>query len=106
MKMLICEGSSPAAGEVVRFGLALAQAAGAKAVRFHARDGDPVEKILTESAAGGFNLIVIGSRGGRGLAKLLMGSTSSRLAKQSPLPLLIVKGQRPSLRRILACTSG
>jgi nucleotide-binding universal stress UspA family protein len=35
-----------------------------------------------------------------------MGSTSSRLAKQSPLPLLIVKGRRLAVKKILACTAG
>ncbi len=106
MKFLICDKGSQAASIAGRFGSMLAQLAGAEAAHFHAHHGDPVEQILAEAARGGFDLIVIGSRSGRGLAKLFLGSTSSQLAKRSPLPLLIVKGQRESVRRILVCTGG
>lgn len=106
MKILICRGDTPAAYEAARFGSSLAGAAGAEAVQLHVSDGDPVEEILIQSAVGGFEMIVIGSSAGRGLAKLFMGSTSSRLAKQSPLPLLIVKGRRPGVKKILICTAG
>ena len=106
MKFLICDKGSEAANEAGRFGSGLAQLAGAEAVHFQVSGGDPVERILAESARGGFDLIVIGSRGGRGLAKLFMGSIATRLAKQSPQPLLIVKGRRESVQRILVCTGG
>ena len=74
MKFLICDKGSEAANEAGRFGSGLAQLAGAEAVHFRVGGGDPVERILAESARGGFDLIVIGSRGGRGLAKRFMGS--------------------------------
>ncbi len=106
MKFLICDKGSEAADEAGRFGSALARSARADATHFRVSDGDPVERILTESTQGGFDLIVIGTRSGRGLSKLFLGSTSSRLAKQSSLPLLIVKSQRESVKRILVCTGG
>ncbi|MBI3244330.1 MAG: universal stress protein [Chloroflexi bacterium] len=106
MKFLICDKGSEAADVAGRLGSALARLAGAEATHFRVSDGDPVEQILTESARGSFDLIVIGTRSGRGLAKLFLGSTSSRLAKQSSLPLLIAKGRRESVKRILICTGG
>ena len=47
-----------------------------------------------------------GSRGRRGLARLVYGSVASRLARYARVPALIVKGQRPAVRRVLACTGG
>lgn len=106
MKFLICEDGSPTAQEAARYGGELARQAAADIIRLQVHSGDAVAQILNEATRGNFNLIVIGSRGGRGLAKLLMGETASRLAKRSPMPLLIVKGKRESARQILVCTGG
>jgi nucleotide-binding universal stress UspA family protein len=40
------------------------------------------------------------------LTRLLLGSTAATLARYVRAPLLIVKGARPALRRILLCTGG
>nr|MBI2903873.1 universal stress protein [Chloroflexota bacterium] len=121
MKFLICIDGSPPALEAARQGAALAAAAGAQVTRLRVarqpretapdasirlRVGEPVEQILAEVSEGAHDLVVIGTSGGRGLAKLFMGSTSSRLAKRSPVPLLVVKGRRESVKRILVCTGG
>ncbi|MBI4316324.1 MAG: universal stress protein, partial [Chloroflexi bacterium] len=104
MKFLICVDGSPAALEAARQGEALAAAAGAQVTRLRVarqpreiapeastrlRVGEPVEQILAEVSEGPYDLVIIGTSGGRGLAKLFMGSTSSRLAKRSPVPLLV-----------------
>ena len=70
------------------------------------RTGQAAEQILADSASAAYDLIVIGSRGRRGLRRLVLGSTAATLAKYSRVPLLIVKGARMRLRRILVCTGG
>lgn len=75
-------------------------------LRVKMRAGHAAEKILDESEESAYDLIVIGSRGRRGLTRFLLGSTAATLAKYARSPLLIVKGERTSLRRILVCTGG
>jgi nucleotide-binding universal stress UspA family protein len=52
--------------------------------------GEPSEKIVEVAELGGFDLIVIGSRGLGGRASAL-GSVSSRVVDKSSCPVLIVK---------------
>ncbi|TDB84997.1 universal stress protein [Actinomadura sp. 7K534] len=49
-------------------------------------------KALAEQAEGAFELVV-GSRGRGGFASMLLGSTSRRMASQSPVPVVIVRGE-------------
>ena len=123
MKFLICvEGSQPA-DEAAELGEALARSAGAETARIRVvesqreaerhretasliRAGSPVQEILAEATRGNFDLIVIAPHTRSGLARLFVGSTASRLAKQSTTPLLIVKAHREAVRRILICTGG
>lgn len=123
MKFLICvEGSQPA-DEAAQLGETLARLAGAETARIRVVDsqreadrhrhsasliraGSAVQEILAEAARGRYDLVVIASHARTGLAELFMGSTASRLAKQSPVPLLIVKERREAVRRILVCTGG
>lgn len=123
MKFLICVEGSRVADEAARVGEGLAQLAGAETARIRVVDsqreaerhrgtgslvrvGGPVQEILAEAEQGGFDLIVIGAHTRNRFAELFLGSTASRLAKQSHLPLLIVKQVRESIQRILACTAG
>jgi nucleotide-binding universal stress UspA family protein len=65
------------------------------------------QALLAESAGGRYDLIVVGSRGRRGWARLAFGSVAARLARYAEAPVLIVKGPpRTALRRVLACTGG
>jgi nucleotide-binding universal stress UspA family protein len=52
--------------------------------------GRPGDIILSESVLGGFDLIVIGSRGRSGLSELL-GSVSHQVVTQSKIPVFVVK---------------
>ncbi len=70
------------------------------------RRGHAAEEILEEAEEHDYDLVVVGSRGRRGITRFLMGSTAARLARYCPSPVLIVKGQRRSLDRILVCTGG
>lgn len=56
------------------------------------RIGRPHEDIIKTALEKKANLIVIGSRGLRGLERMLLGSVSSYIATNSPIPVLIVPG--------------
>ena len=70
------------------------------------RRGHAAEEILEETEQNDYDLVVVGSRGRRGVTRFLLGSTAARLARYCPVPVLIVKGRRRRLRRILVCTGG
>ena len=53
--------------------------------------GRPGGTIVSEAMEGGFDLVVIGSRGLGGLAKLVLGSVSQRVVNESKVPVLVVK---------------
>ena len=48
------------------------------------------DEILKAAAAHDCDLVVLGTRGHRGVARFVMGSVSERVARQSGLPVLIV----------------
>lgn len=50
--------------------------------------GDPAEELI--SAARDADLLVVGSRGGGTLARLLIGSVSSKVAQHASCPVVIV----------------
>ncbi|MCA9488687.1 MAG: universal stress protein [Myxococcales bacterium] len=52
--------------------------------------GDPVQ-VVTELAAAGYGLVVVGTHGRTGLAHLRMGSVAERVARHSPVPVLVVR---------------
>ena len=53
-------------------------------------EGQPDEVIVGTAAARGADLIVLGSHGRTGMAKLLLGSTSERVINQTTCPVLVV----------------
>jgi len=53
--------------------------------------GKPVKSIIDEAKAEGSDLIVIGSHGIGGMAKLLLGSVSSRVVEEAPCSVLVVR---------------
>jgi nucleotide-binding universal stress UspA family protein len=53
--------------------------------------GAPVDAILGEAKARGANMIIAGTHGRTGLAHLVLGSVAERLARESPVPVLVVK---------------
>lgn len=52
--------------------------------------GDPADAIVTEARAGGYDLIVTGTRGRKTIARVLLGSVSHKVAESAPCAVLIV----------------
>jgi len=89
--------------------IAAAQALLAAPAEVRRRPEPRAEALLAESAEGGYDVIVAGSRGRRGLRRLALGSMAAQLARDARVPVLLVKGPpRPISAggRVLACTSG
>jgi nucleotide-binding universal stress UspA family protein len=90
----------------VRAALERARALFPKPVEEKIRWGRAVNEILAEAGSGDYAFMIMGSRGRRGWQRLAFGSVAARLIRYSPIPVLIVKGERTPVRRLLACTSG
>lgn len=70
------------------------------------RHGHAAEQILNEAETWHADVIVIGQLGRRGLTRFLMGGTAARVMQYARGSVLLVKGHRPALKKILACTAG
>ncbi|MDT8356923.1 MAG: universal stress protein [Methanomicrobiaceae archaeon] len=70
--------------------IAIIASRNAQAVRTHRKVGDPRREILALAEIIGADLIMIGSRGRSGLKELLLGSVSSFVAGNSPVPTVLV----------------
>lgn len=53
--------------------------------------GQPGRSIVSRAEEGGFDLIVIGSRGLSGIKELVLGSVSHRVVDDSTIPVLVIK---------------
>jgi nucleotide-binding universal stress UspA family protein len=69
--------------------VAQARAAGIRAT-FLVWQGDPSDAILEAAEAEDVDLVVLGSHGRGRLGRLVLGSTSSRVAAESPRRVLVV----------------
>ena len=57
-------------------------------------DGRPASKIIEVAKKGGFDLIIMGSRGLGNIEGLFLGSVSNGVINRSKTPVLIVKGEK------------
>ena len=55
----------------------------------------PARAILDLAGKEGSELIVVGTHGRSGLSHLLLGSVAEKLLRLSPVPVLVVRGQKP-----------
>lgn len=75
-------------------------------IRLRLRDGgDAAGVILNEMDAISYDLVVMGSRGRKGLKRWVMGSTAQRVALFSEQTVLVVRGAG-ELQRVLVCSDG
>jgi nucleotide-binding universal stress UspA family protein len=70
------------------------------------RKGQSVEEIVEETEKRGYDMIVVGARVMNRFTQLLLRSVTQQVTKRVPVSVLIVKEERPSLKRILICTGG
>jgi nucleotide-binding universal stress UspA family protein len=56
--------------------------------------GPPVESLLASVASRGATRVVMGTHGRTGVAHVLLGSVAERVARLSPVPVLIVKAPK------------
>lgn len=65
-------------------------AAGVEATAL-ARAGNPAQVVIETAEAGGFDLILIGTRGRHAIERFLFGSTAERVAWHATTPVLLVR---------------
>lgn len=53
--------------------------------------GDPGTEICREAQEGGYDLVVVGSRGRNQFAEIVLGSVSSRVLHHAGIPVLVVR---------------
>ena len=69
----------------------LAQSRGAKAVHIAVMEGDAAKTIVDYANKGGFDFIVMGTRGLGGVKGLLLGSVSMAVIQTAKMPVMVVK---------------
>jgi nucleotide-binding universal stress UspA family protein len=78
-----------------------------RAVRRRRRAASPAEEILREAREGNYDLLIVGeSEHERRVQHLLQSSAAVRVAERAPCSVMVVKGKRDAIRRILLCDSG
>jgi nucleotide-binding universal stress UspA family protein len=65
-------------------------ARGLKSVRIEAKAGAAAEAILDTAVEGGFDLIVMGTHGRKGLRRMILGSVAEAVVRRAPCPVLTV----------------
>ena len=60
------------------------------------KTGDARAQIDTTAAEVGADLIIMGTHGRRGVARLLLGSVAESVARTAPCPVLLVRGEQKS----------
>ena len=60
-----------------------------------ALEGGPAGEIVRFAREGGFDLVVIGTHGRRGVKKLVLGSVAEHVVRMAHCPVLVVRHRRP-----------
>lgn len=74
-------------------------------VRLLQRSGHLADEVPRQAKASPYDLVIVGSRGRHGLARLLLGSTALRIVEHTPASVLVVKGRPQGFSRFLACSA-
>ena len=74
---------------------AIGSVSGAAQVARCVRTGKPAVEILREARASGSDLIVMSSRGQTGIRTRFFGSTTERVLRETPIPVLITPAHQP-----------
>ncbi len=63
-------------------------------VKTHILTGDAAEEIINFAQKEGFDLILMGTHGRKGLDKVIFGSVAERVVKGAPCPVLTINPYR------------
>lgn len=74
-------------------------------VALHRRTGRMAKEVVRQAQAAPYDLVVIGSRGRRGVVRLLLGSVALHVTGHAPASVLVIKGRARDLKRFLVCSS-
>ena len=74
-------------------------------VALHRQAGRMAEEVVRQAQATPYDLVVIGSRGRRGIVRLLLGSVAIHVTGHAPASVLVVKGRTRDLKRFLVNSS-
>ena len=74
-------------------------------VDIHWRAGRLANEVVLQTQAVPYDLLVIGSRGRRGVTRLLLGSVALNVTGYAPASVLVVKGRARDLENFLVCSS-
>lgn len=74
-------------------------------VTIHQRAGRLADEVVNQARVAPYNLVIIGSRGRRGVVRLLLGSVALHVTEHAPASVLVVKGRARHLRQFLVCSS-
>lgn len=70
------------------------------------RRGHAAEEILRQAETGDYEMVATGAHGHGGLTRVLLGSTSSRLARHLSTSLLICRRPPSRVDQVLICSAG
>lgn len=62
-------------------------------VSHYVEEGEPAEKILSFASAWSADMIIVGTHGRKGLARLLLGSVAENVSRHSSIPVIIIPGE-------------
>jgi nucleotide-binding universal stress UspA family protein len=68
--------------------------------------GSPAEEIIREAQEGAYDLIIMGANEKPTFAEHLLGSVAHVVLAKAPTSVLVVRGKRVELNRLLICTGG
>lgn len=92
-----------AAGEQLTEFFLKGLSAAAPDANYHSRVGRLATEVLTQLHAGAYDLLVVA---GASKPNVRADAALRDLIRRSPIPILIVKGERAVIRRMLFCTAG
>lgn len=70
-----------------------AEGAGLKLRHGRSEQGDPAETVVRIAEEGGYGLLVVGTHGRTGLARLFLGSVAEKIVRASRTPVLILRAE-------------
>ena len=74
-------------------------------VTIHRRTGRMADEVVLQAQTAPYDLVIIGSRGRRGVMRLLLGSAALHVTGHAPASVLVAQGRTRNLRRFLVCSS-